>query len=275
MIGLTEDASQYAERGYTTLALAQGQRRFRAFGMPFGRAPKPRLSGTARACRAVIAIRIARPELEWAAFRSLQLTQFTTDLPIESDDALRDALRRLPGIDPDVIVAMVDTPEVTAAYDVDWAEARTAAGTPTDFQGKAADTDGMVRYTAPSLIFEAGGRRVEAGGFQSLEAYDVCIANLDTSLVRRGAPDDLDELLAAFPEGLTAAEVAACTASMPAFADAGAAEDALLELADAGRALAAPVGDGALWLAADSPFAAPLTDRRARLGEPLRPARAV
>jgi 2-hydroxychromene-2-carboxylate isomerase len=275
MIGLTEDASQYAERGYTTLRLVQGQRRFRSIGMPFGRAPKQRLSATARACRAVVAIRIVRPDLEWAAFRSLQLTQFTTDLPLESDEALRDALRRLPGVDPEAIVAMVDSPEVTAAYDVDWAESRTAAGTPAEFQGKAVDTDGMVRYTAPSLIFERDGRRLEAGGFQSLEAYDVCIANLDTSLRRREAPEDLTELLAAFPEGLTIAEVAACTAAMPVFTDAGPAEDALLELADDGRVVAAPVGDGALWLLADSPFAAPLSDRSARLGEPMRPSRTV
>src|SRR5687768_2355312 len=58
MIGLTEDAAQYAERGYTTLAMARGQRRFRSLGMPFGRGPKRALSATSRACRAVIAVRL-------------------------------------------------------------------------------------------------------------------------------------------------------------------------------------------------------------------------
>ena len=266
MIGLTEDAAQYAERGYTTLRMAQGQRRFRRFGMPFGRAPKRQLSATARACRAVIAVRLAHPELEWAAFRSLQFTQFTTDLPIESDAALRDALGRLPGVDVDALIAAVDADDaVLAAYEADRAEARTAAGSPSEFQGKAADTDGAVRYTAPSLVFEhTDGRRLEAGGFQSLDAYDVCIANLDTSLERRGAPDDLAELLDAFPEGLTTVEAAMCLSSMPDFADPEAAEDALLELADAGRAVALPLGDGALWSTAGA-------DRRARLGARLTP----
>jgi len=38
-------------------------------------------------------------------------------------------------------------------------------------------SDGVVRYTAPSILFEsADGRRLEAGGFQPLEAYDVLIA---------------------------------------------------------------------------------------------------
>ncbi len=275
MIGLTEDAAEYAERGYTTLRMAQGNRRFRRFGMPFGHAPKPRLSSTGRACRAIVAVRLARPELEWAAFRSLQLTQFTTSLPIESDDALRDALRRLPGLDAEVVLASLDTTQVAAAYAGDWAEARTAEGSPSEFQGKTANTDGEVRFTAPSLIFEQDGRRLEAGGFQGLDAYDVCIANLDPSLGRRGAPENLGELLAAFPEGLATAEVAACLAPMPDFADPGAAEDALIALADAGHAVVTPAGDGALWLSADSPFAAGVADRRARLGEPLRPARAV
>ena len=265
MIGLTEDAAQYAERGYTPLRMARSQRAFRRFGMPFGRGPKQGLSATARACRGVIAVRVAHPELEWAALRSVQLTQFTSDLRIESDEALRDAFARLPGVDVEALLAAVDSDAVVAAYEADRAEARTAAGSPTEFQGKAADTDGAVRYTAPSLVFEhEDGRRLEAGGFQSLDAYDVCIANLDVTLERRGAPEDPGELLAAFPEGLTAAEVALCLASMPDFADPEAAEDALLELADAGRARALPVGDGAVWVHAGA-------DRRARLGERLRP----
>ena len=275
MIGLTEDAAQYVARGYTVLGSAQGLQRFRRFGMPFGRGPKQRLSATARACRAIIAVRLTRPELEWAAFRAFQLTQFTTDLPLESEDALRDALRRLPGVDIGALLAMVDSDEVAAAYEADRAEARTAAGSPTEFQGRAADTDGAVRYTAPSLVFEHDGRRLEAGGFQGLDAYDVCIANLDTSLERRGAPADLGELLDAFPEGLATAEVAACLVPMPDFADSAAAETALLELAAEGRAVAVPAGDDALWLPADSPFLAGVADRRARLGAPLRPTHAV
>ena len=276
MIGLTEDAAQYAERGYTTLRSARSQRVFHRFGMPFGRGPKQRLSATARACRAIVAVRLARPELEWAAFRSLQFTQFTTDLPLDSDEALVDALRRLPGVAPDAILAALDSREVSDAYDADWAESRTAGGTPTEFQGKAANTDGAVRYTAPSLVFRTDdGRCLEAGGFQHVDAYDVCLANLDTTLRRRGAPEDLTELLDAFPEGLTTAEVAACLVPIADLADPVAAEDALLELVDGGRAVVVPLGGGALWLSADSPFAAHAADRDARLGLPLRPATSV
>ena len=73
MVGLTEDASQYQERGYTPLRGALGQMRFRRrYGMPFSSAPKPRLSATARACRAVVSARLLHPGSEWRVFRALQ-----------------------------------------------------------------------------------------------------------------------------------------------------------------------------------------------------------
>ena len=90
---------------------------------------------------------------------------------------------------------------------------RTAAGSPTEFQGKSANTDGAVRYTAPSLVFtHRDGRTLEAGGFQPVEAYDVVIANLDPTLERRGPGEDVVEILAAFPYPLTTREVAAVMA---------------------------------------------------------------
>ena len=49
---------------------------------------------------------------------------------------------------------------------------------PAELQGKTATTDGPVRFTAPSIVFEYAGRRLEAGGWQNTEAYDVLVANL-------------------------------------------------------------------------------------------------
>jgi hypothetical protein len=46
----------------------------------------------------------------------------------------------------------------------------------------------LVRYTAPSVVFELEGRRLEGGGFQPIEAYDVLIANLDPTLERTPPP---------------------------------------------------------------------------------------
>jgi 2-hydroxychromene-2-carboxylate isomerase len=269
LIGLTERAEQYEQRGYTPLRMARGNRIFHRYGMPFGRQPKPRVAATARACRAVVATRLTAPEQEWPVFRALQFTQFTTPLPLDSDAALRNALMSVAQVDTETIMGMLDSDEVTEAYEADRAEARTAAGGPTEFQGKAANTDGAVRFTAPSLIFERDGQRLEAGGFQPLEAYDLCVANLDPALGRRGAPQAAGELLDAFPHGLTTREVAACLRVGTAGPDDAAAEDLMLELAAAGQASAEPLGDSTLWTPWPLPGAGPVADRGDRFARHL------
>ena len=153
--------------------------------MPFQTQPKHHVAATSRACRAVVAARMQDPALGDAAFRALQLMQFTTPLVLDEDGDLAAGLRRVNGLDAQAIVARIDDPAVVAAYEADRALARTAAGSPTEFQGKSAATDGPVRYTAPSLVFERGDQRLEAGGFQPIEAYDVVLANFDTTLERR------------------------------------------------------------------------------------------
>jgi hypothetical protein len=230
--------------------MALGQRRFRRLGMPFSGDVRTRPTGTARACRAVVATRLTQPEHELHAFRALQYGYFTTADRMDEDAGIARALERVDGLDVEAVVGLLDDPEVTEGYERDRAEARTAAGGPTEFQGKAADTDGQVRFTAPSLVLRAGERRLEAGGFQPVEAYDVCIANLDVTLARRRPPEDVHELLAAFDHGLTTREVAACLAQRNEPPDDERATARLLELVVDGRATRTPLGGDALWRAA-------------------------
>jgi 2-hydroxychromene-2-carboxylate isomerase len=247
-IGLTEEAAQYAARGYTPTRSALGLERFRRFSMPFQITPKPRLSATSPGCRAIVATRQTAPELQDAALRALQFAQFTTTGTLDDPDTLRSALATVEGLDAGGVVARIDDPEVVDAYEADRAAARTAAGSPTEFQGRAANTDGAVRYTAPSLVFEApDGRRLEAGGFQPLEACDVVIANLDPGLERRPPAEDAVEVLSAFPYPLTTAEVAAVMAEHLAVPDLAAAEAALITATGDGLVSRRPVGDGSLW----------------------------
>jgi protein-disulfide isomerase-like protein with CxxC motif len=246
-IGLAEDSSRYAASGYTPTRSAIGYAGFRRYGMPFQVTPKASLSATSPACRAIVATRLAAPELEDSAFRALQFAQFTTTAVLEDPQTLRDALAIVDGLDADAIVARIDDPDVREAYDADRALARTAAGSPTEAQGRAANTDGAVRYTAPSLLFEFDGRRLEAGGFQPLEAYDVVVANLDPTLERRPPAIDPLDVLAEFPYPLATAEVAAVMTEHLAAPDQGVAEAALIAAAGAGRALRLPAGDDALW----------------------------
>jgi 2-hydroxychromene-2-carboxylate isomerase len=260
MIGLTERGSEYERRGYTGEGMALGFRSFRLRGMPFSVEPRDRVHGTWPMCRAVVAARLTAPRHEWAVFRALQFAQFTTTLPLEDPAAIAKALRTVPGLDVPALMAAVDSPETEAAFAADRDEARSAAGGATEFQDKhAVSPDGRVRYTAPSLVLTTpGGASVEAGGFQPVEAYDVAIANLDRSLSRRPAAEDAGEVLAAFPDGLTTAEVAAVMTAGNDVPDRDAAEDALIALAATGGARRQAYGNDALWLAA--PAAAALRD---------------
>lgn len=251
-IGLTEDASQYLERGYTPLRQVHGYMMFRdRFGMPFSTEPRARISATGRACRAIVATRLQAPELELAAFRALQFGNFTESVVFDDDDDLLRALSAVDGLDAAAVVGALDSAAVTEAYERDRAEARSAAGSAAELQGKTASTDGSVRFTASSVTFARDGVRLVAGGFQPVAAYDVLIANLDPALERRAAPDDPAKLLAAYPDGLTTQEIAALLAGGNDAPDRAAAETALLELVFDGRAERIGLGDDAVWIAPD------------------------
>ncbi len=253
LVGLSEDTSRYAEHGFTPLRMASSGLRFRErYGMPFAPNPKSRLSASSRACRAVIAARRQWPGSEWRVFRALQLANFNTPLLFDDDEQMAEVLSAVPGIDADEIIALIDAPDVLAAYEQDKAETRTAAGSPTELQGKAGNSDGAVRYTAPSLLFETSdGRRLEAGGFQPVEAYDVMIANLDPTLERQAPPEDPGVLLECFESGLTTQEVAALMTHGNDQPDRIAAETVLLALVYEGRAERHALGGDALWMAAN------------------------
>ena len=250
MIGLTEHAEQYEQRGYDPLTSAIGYQKFRRYGMPFAPHVKSRVSATAPACRTVVAARLRRPELEWWTLRALQVMQFTTAQRLEERDTLLAALDRF-DLPADELVGAVDDQDVVEAYEADRALARSAAGTPAEAQNRTAATDGPVRYTAPSLVFERDGRRMVAGGFQPLEVYDVLLAHLAPDLPRRSAPLTVAELLDEFAEGVFTAEAAAilCPHHLE-IPDVPGAEARLLEAVAAGVARRVDVGDSALWLAA-------------------------
>ena len=250
VIGLTETARDYERRGYTALGMAQGHRRFRRYGMPFAPAPKARVAGTGRACRAIVATRLRDPEREGAVVRALQFAWFTTPLVLDEDPAIAEALAGVDGLDAGAVLAALDDPEVWEAYERDRAETRRAEGTAAESQGKTATTDGPVRFTAPTLLIGANGTALVAGGWQPLEAYDALVMNLDPGLERLPPPEDPLPALERFRGGLTTQEVAALLAAGPSGPDRDAAEDALMGLAAEGRVTRTPLGDDALWRAA-------------------------
>ncbi len=255
LIGLSESPDAYEKRGYTPDRMLATQHRFSdRFGMPFSFELKPRMSGTARACRAIVAARELDAALGEAALRALQLLQFTTPRLLDDDDDLRAMLATVPGLDAEAIVARIDDPDIVELYEADRGFARSAEGAPTHVQDRHSTSDGPVRYTAPSVIFEHhDGGRFEVGGFQPFEAYDTGLANLDPRLERRPAPESVLKALAEFPEGLSTAEAASVMRSsdlVDADPEATAAE--LAELEAAGSVVRDPAGRDAIWRTAST-----------------------
>jgi 2-hydroxychromene-2-carboxylate isomerase len=247
-IGLAESTERYEQAGYTPARMAAGHIMFRErYGMPFALAPRARVLATARACRAIVATRLLDPARELAVLRALQLAWFNTTLLLDEDAELAQALEHVPGLDAKAIIAALDDPRVSEAYEADKRETREAEGGPTHFQGKARQTDGPVRYSAPSLVFKAAERHLEAGGFQTIEAYDVLIANLAPTLQREPPPTTPLAALERFPEGLVTQEIAAIMAAGNDPPDRSGAERALVELAGAREVRRTPLGGDALW----------------------------
>jgi predicted DsbA family dithiol-disulfide isomerase len=263
VIGLRDEVTPGYAAAYDPERSARRLSFFRdRYGMPFGLQPKARASATGRGCRAVVAARLSEPGSEWRVLRALQLASFTTPLLLDDDGLIADALRAVPGLDADAIVARLDDPDVTAAYERDRAEARAAAGSAAEAQGKTSTSDGPVRFTAPSLVFERDGVRLVAGGWQPVLAYDVLLANLDPGLRREPPPETPLPLLERFADGLTTSEVAALLATGPdPVADRAQTGRVLLELAAEEQVTRIPLGQDALWLApahtvAGAPYAA-------------------
>ena len=74
------------------------------------------------------------------------------------------------------------------------------------------------------------------------------VANLDRTLTRRAPAEDAAEVLQAFPDGLTTAEVAQIMTQDKFAPDFNKAEDALITAIGEGAAQRLPFGHDALWV---------------------------
>lgn len=220
------------------------------YGMPFAAEPKLRDNTSHRACQAIIAARLLQPGSEWRTLRALQLLQFNSPLLLDDDELLRAALSSVEGLDADRIIDSLDSDEVQEAYEADYAESRSAEGGSSHLQGKTADSPDGPRYTAPSILFESGLLRLEVGGFQTIDAYDIAITNLDPTLKRAAPAETSLDALVLYPSGLTTQEIAAIMAPNLKEPDREKAEHELVDLQGAGKVKRIAMGNDALWLAA-------------------------
>lgn len=243
LVGLAQDADAYAAKGLDTKVLASGYDTLqRRHGMPIDPTERPRLAGTVRACRAVIATRLHTDGLEEAILRRLRVRTMAGEL-LDADETIDGAARDV-GIDPADLATWMATDEVTAALEADMRAARDPHPAALVLDHKlSASEDGGRRYSCPSYELGSGPLTHVAPGYQPYEAYDDAVANLGAAaaITRRPPPEDVDEVLAWATEPLATAEVAALLST-----DLAAARTKLL----AAHASFEPVGADGYWTAA-------------------------
>jgi predicted DsbA family dithiol-disulfide isomerase len=238
LVGLAETPQTLLDKQFTpdkqaaALATLQGR-----YDMPIDVSERPRMNGTWRACRAVVATRLNEPAKEEAILRRLRVRTMAGQL-LDLDETIDGAATDV-GIDPAALRAWIDEDATEHAFREDMLAARTPSPAALVLDHKLAPSeDGGRRYTCPSYELHVGEVRDVAPGFQPWETYDVTVANLDPSLTRRAAPTEIAEVLEWAEMPLATAEVAALL---------GSSLDSTRDKLDAAGATFEPVGEDGYW----------------------------
>ncbi len=214
MVGLAEDGSVYEEKGFTAQRMSDSFRRLGAqYHMPMDTALRPRMAGTVPACRAVVAVRRHRPELEWPMLRGLRVLHFAGHL-LDEPSTLEAAAERV-GIESAELQAWLAEPETEELLRQDMAESRNPSAGALALSHKLARTETGHRYTCPSyeVARDSDGASLSIPGFHPVAAYEVAVANLAPAATRREDPDDVREVLEWAGEPLATIEVATICAT--------------------------------------------------------------
>lgn len=236
MIVLTEKSSAYEELGLSREMVAGNLKRLRStYGMPMLTQPPDRLAATIEACRAYVGARIHDPVRVNRLLRALRCRAFSNGQPLDQLETIQGAATDA-GIEPDALDAWLGDREVERELREDMAATRDPAPEALALAHRLSKSDGGLRYSTASAVFEADGRRVVMPGFQPFAVYEVSLANVAPKLERKPAPESVEEVLAWAPYPLATAEVA----ELRGISVVRARE----ELEQAGAKLAESAGDG-------------------------------
>jgi predicted DsbA family dithiol-disulfide isomerase len=208
MIVLAERSSSFEERGLSpelVLRTREGLRRL--YGMPMGSAPVNHLSATIDGCRAYVGARSHAPDRALALLRSLRRRAHSDQQPLDDIETIRAAAGDA-GLAAGSIESWLADDEVEAALRADMAATRDPLPEALALAYKLSKSDGGLRYSTSSAVFEHDERRVVAAGLQPFAVYEVAIASVAPHIERRDAPETVEEILTWTPFALATAEVA-------------------------------------------------------------------
>jgi predicted DsbA family dithiol-disulfide isomerase len=208
MIVLTEKSAAFEERGLSRELVARNAERLRSsYGMPMITEPPDHLGATIHACRAYVGARIHDPGRADVLLRSLRRRAFSEGRPLDQLDTIHGA-----GVDAGIAADTLDgwlaDEQVERALRADMAATRAPLPEALALAHRLSRSDGGLRYSTASAVFEQGERRVVMPGFQPFAVYEVAVANVAPGLERRPAPATVEEVLAWAAYPLATAEVA-------------------------------------------------------------------
>jgi hypothetical protein len=210
MVVLAEDGSEYEQKGFDVEKQSASLRALgEAHGMPIDDRLRPRMHGTARACRAVVAARVHRPDREESLLRALRVRHFCGQLL--DDEGTIAAAAVDAGIPIDDLDEWLKDEEVGAELERDKQAARHPTKAALAMDARLAGWEEGRRYTCPSFEFTriADDLRFSVPGFQPYDVYWATMANLCPSAEQRPAPERVEDVLEWAAEPVATVEVAA------------------------------------------------------------------
>lgn len=208
MIVLTEKSSSFEERGLSRTMVAGNAKRLRSlYGMPMTTEPPDHLAATILACRSYVGARTHDPARADLLLRALRRRAFSEGQSLEQLDTIH-AAGGDAGIAPEELDAWLADDQVESALREDMAATRAPLPEALALAHRLSRSNGGLRYSTASAVFEGDGRRVVMPGFQPFAVYEVAVANIAPELERRSPPRTVEEVLSWAPYPLATAEVA-------------------------------------------------------------------
>jgi predicted DsbA family dithiol-disulfide isomerase len=208
MIVLTQKSSAFEEVGLSREMVAANAKRLRSsYGMPMLTEPPDRLAATIEACRAYVGARTNDPERADLLLRSLRRRAFSEGQPLDQLETVHGAGADA-GISAETLDAWLADEQVDRELREDMAATRAPLPEALALAHRLSRSNGGLRYSTASAVFENGDRRVVMPGFQPFAVYEVAVANAEPELSRRPSPETVEEILSWAPYPLATAEVA-------------------------------------------------------------------
>jgi predicted DsbA family dithiol-disulfide isomerase len=208
MIVLADKSSSFEERGLSREMVAANAKRLRGlYGMPMLTDPSDRLVSTLEACCAFVGARMHDRERADLLLRALRRHAFSDGQPLDNIDTIHGAAHDA-GIASQTLDAWLADAEVRAALREDMAATRAPLPEALALAHRLSKSDGTLRYSTASAVFERDERRIVMPGFQPFAVYEVAVANVAPEVQRRPPPQTVEEILSWAPYPLASAEVA-------------------------------------------------------------------